>query len=193
MVAEHDRRLLVLPGELVAKPGELFGGERAGIAAASGLVVGVETDHPEAAELATEVGRLVSWEEVIVEAVVALPLADTTRRVRLTGMRAIVVASHDEVVAAILAEPPEQRPRSAEVDRRGFGRDVAGGEQERCTQRARVMDERLEHHLRIGRQAGSLLDPDDPCASEEPGCRLAHVEVVAERDGEQEAARRRLG
>ena len=142
MVAEHDGRLLALLGELGTEPGELLGRERAGIAAPAGLVVGVDPDHPEALELATEVGRLVSGEEVVVEAVVALPLADATRRIRVTGMRAIVIAARDEVVAAVLAEPSEQLPRRAEIDRRGLGGDVAGGQQER-SRRARWRPRRV--------------------------------------------------
>ena len=130
MVAEHDGRLVALLGELGAEPGELFGRERAGIVAPAGLVVRVDPDDPEAAELATEVGRLVSREEVVVEAVVALPLTDATRRIRITGMRAIVIAARDEVVAAILAESSEKLPRLAQIDRRGLGRDVAGGQEE---------------------------------------------------------------
>ena len=131
MVAEHDGRLVALLGELGAEPGELFGRERAGIVAPAGLVVRVDPDDPEAPELATEVGRLVSGEEVVVEAVVALPLTDATRGIGIAGMRAIVIAARDEVVAAIFAESSEQLPRLAEIDRRGLGGDVAGGQEER--------------------------------------------------------------
>src|SRR5262249_59155993 len=122
-----------------------------------------------------------------------LPTAGATRRGLLTGVCAIVIASRDEVVAAILAESSEQLARAAEIDRRGFGGDVTGGEQERRAERARVLDERLEHHLRVGRQAGHLLDARDGRPAQKPGRRLAHVQVVAERDGEEEPTRRRLG
>ena len=94
-------------------------------------------DDPQALEVAAEVGRLVAGEELVVEAVVALPLADAARRVRVAGVRAVVVAARDEVVAAVLAEPAEQLPGPAEVDRHGLGGDVAGGEQERRAERAR--------------------------------------------------------
>ena len=42
MVAEHDRRLVAVLGELGAEPRELVGRERAGVAAVAGLVVGVD-------------------------------------------------------------------------------------------------------------------------------------------------------
>ena len=46
MVAEHDRRLVAVLGQLGPEPGELLGRERAGVAAVARLVVGVEPDAP---------------------------------------------------------------------------------------------------------------------------------------------------
>ena len=124
-------------GELGAEPGELLGGERAGIAAVAGLVVGVDAEDAQALQVAAEVRRLVAREELVVEAVVALPLADAARGVRVADVRAVVVAARDEVVAAVRAEPLEQLARLAQVDRHGLGRDVAGREQVTRAERAR--------------------------------------------------------
>ena len=92
MVAEHDRRLVAVLRELGAEPRELLGRERAGVAAVAGLVVGVDAEDAQALQVAAEVRRLVAREELVVEAVVALPLADAARRVRVAGVRAVVVA-----------------------------------------------------------------------------------------------------
>ena len=74
--------------------------ERAGVAAVAGLVVGVDPEHAQPVQVAAEVRRLVAREELVVEAVVALPLADAARRVRGADVRAVVVAAGHEVVAA---------------------------------------------------------------------------------------------
>src|SRR3954454_10837674 len=98
MVAEHNRRLVAMLGELGAGPVELVGGERAGIATVARLVVGVEPEDPQTLEGALEVRRVVAREERVVEAVVALPLPDPARRVLGTDVRAVVVAAGHEVV-----------------------------------------------------------------------------------------------
>ncbi len=92
MVAEHQRRLVPILGELGAEPRELVGRQGAGVAATAGLVVGVDADDAQPLELTGEVGRLVAREELVVEAVVALPLTDAARGPRVTGVGAIVVA-----------------------------------------------------------------------------------------------------
>jgi hypothetical protein len=69
-----------------------------------------------------------------------------------------------------------------------------GGQQEVRVEIAGVADEGLEHHLRVRRQAGNLLDPDVLwLAADELRLRLAHVQFVAQRDGEKDLAGRKLG
>ena len=147
-MAEHERRLVPVLGELGPEPRELVGRECTGVVSPAGLVVGVDPDDPQAPELAGEVGRLPAREELVVEAIVALPLADPARGVRVTVVGPIVIAPGDEVVAAIPPELLEQLQRLAQLDGDGFRRDVPGGEEVVGAELARVVDEGLEHHLR---------------------------------------------
>src|SRR4051812_31692660 len=123
MVTEDERRLFGLLGQLVPEPRELLGRECARVASTARLVITVETEDSQPAQLTREVRRLVAREEVIVKAVVPLPLANAARGVRVADVRAVVVAACHEVIAAVLAESVEQMSGFAEIDRDRFGRD----------------------------------------------------------------------
>src|SRR2546423_14603927 len=101
MVPEHERGLLGVLREFGTEPRELLGRQSACVATVAGFVVGVDADHSQAMQVASEVRRPVTREELVVEAVVPLPLARTALVVRVARMGAIVIAARDEVVAAI--------------------------------------------------------------------------------------------
>src|SRR6476620_2157253 len=99
MVAEDDRGLVPVLRELGPEPRELVGGERSGIATRSGLVVGVDPDDAQVVQLAREVAGFVAREELVLEAVVALPLSRAAGGPWIPRVRAVMVAARDEVVA----------------------------------------------------------------------------------------------
>ncbi len=87
MMTEHDRRLVSFLGELLAEPRELRRREPTRVTAVAGLVVRVDADDAQALQLPREVRRFLAREEVIVEAVVALPFADPAGGIRGPAVR----------------------------------------------------------------------------------------------------------
>ena len=115
------------------------------------------------------------------------------RRVRVAGVRAVVVAAGDEVVAAVPAEPVEQLTGLAQVD--GTASAVMSPAASRNDAPSASASSTSDSSMTsgYGGRPGTCWMPDDlRHAADEPGRRLAHVQVVAQRDGEEEAARRRL-
>ena len=113
-------------------------------------------------QLAREVVGLVAREELVVEAVVALPLADAAVGPRVAGVRAVVVAARDEVVASVLAEALSSWPALLRSTGHGLGGDVAGREQEVGAERRwRRATSDSSMTSGYGGRPGDLLDPDD--------------------------------
>ena len=102
MVAEHDRRLVPVLGQLGAEPRELVGRQarrRRCRCRACRRCRCRCTRRP--CRSRREVRRLVAREELVVEAVVALPLPDAARRPGVADVRPVVVAAGHEVVVAV--------------------------------------------------------------------------------------------
>lgn len=160
-MTKHHHWLVLVVRELGPEPFELVRRQRARIAPAPGLVVGVDPEHPQTVERPTEVAALVTRKELVVEAVVAFPFPDPTLRVLTTGVGTIVIAASDEVVVLMLPEAVEQLARPAEVEGHSLGSDIARGEQVSRTEFSSVFDHRFEHHLGVRRAARQLAHAFD--------------------------------
>ena len=104
-----------------------------------------------------------------------------------------MVAARDEVVPLDLAPAIEHLLdlRGLRLQRRGG--EVPGHQQpvRAAVRLAQVAQHGLEHDHRVGRQARVLLEGRRPVVLDDPALALAHVQVIAERQGEQVPAGRR--